>query len=183
MFVGLNRSRHTFRFNSPKILLFSPETFRIKPSLTFFFTFLPFILMYSSILPKIYSVWYFSNVYPVFYLVSLHEIPKFHQIFCCGILWKGTVSRKFRAIRPKLCGNCSFSKNFHTGNLGEISVFYAVYSILWVEKHCAEYARIRVFSDPSRISSILSLYEKIRARTNPYSGIFYSVHLLQDTGK
>ena len=43
------------------------------------------------------------------------------------ILWKGTVSAKFRAIRSKLCGNCAFPQNFHTRKLGEIMVFYAVY--------------------------------------------------------
>ena len=42
------------------------------------------------------------------------------------ILWKGTVSSEFRAIRPKLCGNCAFPQNFHTAELGEITVFYAV---------------------------------------------------------
>ena len=41
------------------------------------------------------------------------------------ILWKGTVSAKFRAIHPKLCGNCAFPQNFHTWKLGEIAVFYA----------------------------------------------------------
>ena len=29
-------------------------------------------------------------------------------------------------IRPKLCGNCAFPKNFHTKKLGEITVFFAV---------------------------------------------------------
>ena len=33
-------------------------------------------------------------------------------------------------IRPKLCGNCAFPQNFHTRELGEISVFYAV-MLLW----------------------------------------------------
>ena len=42
------------------------------------------------------------------------------------ILWKGTVSSEFRAIRPKLCGNCAFPQNFHTRKLSEFSVFYAV---------------------------------------------------------
>ena len=42
------------------------------------------------------------------------------------ILRKDTFSAQFRAIRPKLCGNCAFPQNFHTRKLGEISVFYAV---------------------------------------------------------
>ena len=41
------------------------------------------------------------------------------------ILCKRTVSAEFRAIRPKLCGNCTFAQNFHTNKLGEILVFYA----------------------------------------------------------
>ena len=28
--------------------------------------------------------------------------------------------------RPKLCGNCVISQNFHTRKLGEFTVFYAV---------------------------------------------------------
>ena len=43
------------------------------------------------------------------------------------ILWKGTVSAYFRANRPKLWGNCAFPENFHTMELGEITVFYVVY--------------------------------------------------------
>ena len=42
------------------------------------------------------------------------------------ILWKGTVSAEFRAIRLKLCGNCAFPQNFHISKLGEITVFFAV---------------------------------------------------------
>ena len=42
------------------------------------------------------------------------------------ILQKGTVSAQFRAIRPKLCGNCAFPQNFHTRKSGEITVFFAV---------------------------------------------------------
>ena len=45
------------------------------------------------------------------------------------ILQKGTASAKFRAIRPKLCGNCSFPQNFHTRKLGETTVFYEVNGI------------------------------------------------------
>ena len=33
---------------------------------------------------------------------------------------------KFRANRPKLCGNCAFPQSFHTRKLGEITAFYAV---------------------------------------------------------
>ena len=42
------------------------------------------------------------------------------------VLWKGADSSQFRANRPKLCGNFVFLQNFHTGELGEISVFYTV---------------------------------------------------------
>ena len=50
------------------------------------------------------------------------------------ILWKGTVSTKFRATvstkfwanRSKLCGNFALPQNFQTRKLGEITVFYAV---------------------------------------------------------
>ena len=40
------------------------------------------------------------------------------------ILWKDTVSAKFWAIRPKLCGNCAFPQNFHTRKLVQITVFF-----------------------------------------------------------
>ena len=46
------------------------------------------------------------------------------------ILWKGTISAQFWAIPPKLYGNCAFPQNFHTRKLGEITVFYAVGSIV-----------------------------------------------------
>ena len=39
------------------------------------------------------------------------------------ILLKCTVSVWFRLNRPKLCGNCAFSHDFHTRKFGEISVF------------------------------------------------------------
>ena len=42
------------------------------------------------------------------------------------ILWKGTVSAQFEAIRPKLCGNCALPQNFHTTKLGKTTVFLAV---------------------------------------------------------
>ena len=56
-----------------------------------------------------------------------------HCVKCCNftqfhgveILWKGTVSSEFRAIRPKLCGNYVFPQNFHTMKLGGITAFYA----------------------------------------------------------
>ena len=42
------------------------------------------------------------------------------------ILWKGTVSAKFRAIHPKLCGECAFPQIFHTRTLDETAAFDAV---------------------------------------------------------
>ena len=42
------------------------------------------------------------------------------------ILWKGTVSAEFRAIRSKLFRSCAFAQNSHTWKLGEITIFYAV---------------------------------------------------------
>ena len=42
------------------------------------------------------------------------------------ILWKRTVSADFQAIVPRVCKNCALPQNFHTRNLREISVFYAV---------------------------------------------------------
>ena len=42
------------------------------------------------------------------------------------ILWKHTVSAEFRVNRPKLCGNCAFSQNFHTRKLGKITMVHAV---------------------------------------------------------
>ena len=41
-------------------------------------------------------------------------------------LWKHTVSSEFQALGQKLCGKCVFLQNFHTGKLGENSVFYAM---------------------------------------------------------
>ena len=41
------------------------------------------------------------------------------------ILWKGTVSAGFRAIRPKLYGHCAFPQNVHTRKVGEIITFCA----------------------------------------------------------
>ena len=52
--------------------------------------------------------------------------PNFTKFPSVEILWKSTVSTWFRAIHPKLCGNCTFPQNFHTRKLGEITVFYAV---------------------------------------------------------
>ena len=43
------------------------------------------------------------------------------------ILWKSTVSAKFRANLPKLCGNCAFPQNLHTRKSVEITVFFAVF--------------------------------------------------------
>ena len=42
------------------------------------------------------------------------------------ILWKGTVSTKFRANPPKLYGNCAFPQNLYTRKFTKIAVFYAV---------------------------------------------------------
>ena len=42
------------------------------------------------------------------------------------ILWKGTVSKSFWKIFPKLCGNCAFSKSLYTRKLGEIKIFFTV---------------------------------------------------------
>ena len=44
------------------------------------------------------------------------------------ILWKGTFSGEFRAIRPKLFGHCAFPQNFRTRKLGGSTVFYSVIS-------------------------------------------------------
>ena len=44
-----------------------------------------------------------------------------------GSLWKRTASAEFWTNRPELCGNCTFSENFHTRGLGEVLVFCAVY--------------------------------------------------------
>ena len=44
------------------------------------------------------------------------------------ILWKGTISADFRAIRLKLYGRYAFLQDFHTRNLCEISVFYVMWS-------------------------------------------------------
>ena len=54
---------------------------------------------------------------------SLCKMPYFHL----EILWKGTVSAEFRAIRLKLCGECAIPQNFHTTKLGEITAFYTVH--------------------------------------------------------
>ena len=40
------------------------------------------------------------------------------------ILRKGIV---FRAIHPKLCGDCAFPQNFHTRKSGEMTVFFVVF--------------------------------------------------------
>lgn len=52
------------------------------------------------------------------------KIPKFN--LSVGILWKHTVSSKFRAIRLKLCRTCAFSQISHTRKLREITVFFAL---------------------------------------------------------
>ena len=40
--------------------------------------------------------------------------------------WKMTGPAYFRAIRPKLCGNCNFPQNFHNRKLGESTGFFAL---------------------------------------------------------
>ena len=49
------------------------------------------------------------------------------------ILWKGTVSSQFRAIRSKLCGKCAFPQNSHTRKLGEITIFFAVINTIKIK--------------------------------------------------
>ena len=54
----------------------------------------------------------------------------FAKIPGVDILWKDTVFAESGAICPKPCRNCAFPHNFHTRNLGEIALFFAVeYSI------------------------------------------------------
>ena len=55
------------------------------------------------------------------------------------ILRKDTVSVKFWANLPKLCGNCVFPQNFYTRELGEITVHFAV----WASDHQ------QLFEDPT----------------------------------
>ena len=40
------------------------------------------------------------------------------------LMWR--FCEKAQAIRPKLCGDCTFPQYFHTRKLGEITVFFAV---------------------------------------------------------
>ena len=47
-------------------------------------------------------------------------------------MWKGAASKKFRANRPNLCGNCAFPQNFRTRKLGEITVFYAEFQKIFI---------------------------------------------------
>ena len=65
-----------------------------------------------------------------FVIVALHKIPKFRLIQRCGIFEERYISGIVSVLRPKLCGSCAFSQNFHTRKLGETSVFYAVPCIL-----------------------------------------------------
>ena len=50
------------------------------------------------------------------------------------ILWKGTVSTKFPAIRLKLRGNCVFSQNFHTSQevMWNYDIFRCVAWLLFI---------------------------------------------------
>ena len=54
------------------------------------------------------------------------KYPNFTSFPSVEILWKGTVSAKFWAIRTKPCRNCAFQQNLHTRKLDEITVFFAV---------------------------------------------------------
>ena len=58
----------------------------------------------------------------------LRKVSNFHLFPGADILLNGAVSgvNECPAIRLKLCGNCAFPQNFHTGKLGEISVLYLV---------------------------------------------------------
>ena len=56
----------------------------------------------------------------------LSKVSSFHLFPGADILLNGAVSEECPAIRLKLCGNCAFPQNFHTGKLGEISVLYLV---------------------------------------------------------
>ena len=56
----------------------------------------------------------------------LRKVSNFHLFPGADILLNGAVSEECPAIRLKLCGNCAFPQNFHTGKLGEISVLYLV---------------------------------------------------------
>ena len=69
------------------------------------------------------SAQYFS-VQIIYFLTTTAKL-----LLTTNVLCKGTVSAEFRANRPKLCGNCAFEQNFHTMKVGEIWVFYAMYSI------------------------------------------------------
>ena len=44
------------------------------------------------------------------------------------ILWKGTISIKFRAIHPKLCENYTFQQNLKPRKLGKNTVFCAAFT-------------------------------------------------------
>ena len=55
------------------------------------------------------------------------------------ILWKDTVSVKFWANLPKLCGSCVFPQNFYIRELDEIMVHFAV----WASDHQ------QLFQDPT----------------------------------
>ena len=39
-------------------------------------------------------------------------------------------------LLPKLCGKCSFPKNFHTRKLGEITVFFVVHIQTTISENC-----------------------------------------------
>ena len=68
-------------------------------------------------------LWRWQTIIPPVHCVKYRNFTQFRGV---EILWKGTVSRQFRVNRPKLSRNCVFPQNFHTRNLGKITVFYAV---------------------------------------------------------
>ena len=49
----------------------------------------------------------------------------FSSIFFDSPRFYGT----FSSIRPKVCGNYAFPQNFHTRNLGETTVFFALLDV------------------------------------------------------
>ena len=65
-------------------------------------------------------IWKTSLRPKIFYAKNTVISPNFLVWRFCG----RTVSALFWAIRPKLCGNCAFPQNFHTRQLGQITVFF-----------------------------------------------------------
>ena len=57
--------------------------------------------------------------------MKVYEIPSVRLIG-----FYGKISKKFRMSHLKLCGNCAFPQNFHTREVGEITVFFTVRNFL-----------------------------------------------------